>query len=79
MRIIFNWAMLSGLPLLAFLAAPARAGELVERAELTMGTVAQVAIAGEAATPAAFEAAFAALRAVDAAMSLYRPESEDEP
>lgn len=54
----------------------AAAGAPVERAELVMGTIARIASDDPALGPAAFEAAFAALRAVDAAMSLYRPESE---
>jgi thiamine biosynthesis lipoprotein len=51
------------------------AGE-VERAELVMGTVARVALPAPVARPERFEASFAALRDVDRAMSLYRPESE---
>jgi thiamine biosynthesis lipoprotein len=47
-----------------------------ERAELVMGTVARLAIYGPRADPAAFATAFAALRAVDAQMSLYVPTSE---
>lgn len=44
------------------------------RAELVMGTIARITL--DAAAPdAAFEAGFEALRRVDAAMSLYRPES----
>lgn len=44
------------------------------RAELVMGTVARITIP-DGATNGAFETGFAALRRVDAAMSLYRPES----
>jgi FAD:protein FMN transferase len=47
-----------------------------ERAELVMGTVAGVALFDPAASPATFELAFAALRAVDASMTLYEPTSE---
>jgi len=50
------------------------AARLSTRAELVMGTVARIAIA-EGATNDAFEAGFAALRRVDAGMSLYRPDS----
>jgi thiamine biosynthesis lipoprotein len=48
----------------------------VERAELVMGAVARITISDPGVTPDAFEMAFAALRAVDATMSLYREESE---
>lgn len=48
----------------------------MERAELVMGTVARVAIGDPGAAPGAFDEAFAALRAVDATMSLYRAESD---
>jgi len=48
----------------------------VERAELVMGTMARVALPPSSASASAFEAAFAALREVDATMSLYRPDSE---
>jgi len=51
-------------------------GGMSERAELVMGTLARVAIARGEDRAAAFETAFAAFRTVDAAMSLYRPESE---
>jgi thiamine biosynthesis lipoprotein len=44
------------------------------RAELVMGSIAQITIP-DGASNAAFEVAFAALRNVDASMSLYRPES----
>lgn len=44
------------------------------RAELVMGTIARITLEGSA-PDAAFEAGFEALRRVDAAMSLYRPES----
>ena len=62
------------LVLLALVASvpPVRAGQ--SRAELVMGAVATITMAD--ADDAAFEAGFAALRDVDAAMSLYRPESE---
>lgn len=55
-------------------AAPAGESEAptVERAELVMGTIARVALPASAGRAEAFEAAFAALRAVDASMSLYR-------
>ena len=53
--------------------APAR---FVERAELVMGTVARIAGDDPALGSLAFEAAFAALRDVDAGMSLYRADSE---
>jgi len=49
---------------------------ITERAELVMGTVARLAVFDRAVAPAAFAAAFAALRAVDASMSLYIPGSE---
>ncbi len=48
----------------------------IERAELVMGTVARVALPPRLATARTFEAAFAALREVDATMSLYREDSE---
>ncbi|HEY2389430.1 MAG TPA: FAD:protein FMN transferase [Candidatus Binatia bacterium] len=51
-------------------------GTPVERAELVMGTMARVALPPSRASAGAFEAAFAALRDVDATMSLYRPDSE---
>lgn len=57
--------------------APVRAAEPTRsstRAELVMGSIAQITIP-DGASDAAFEAAFAALRRVDASMSLYRPES----
>ncbi len=44
------------------------------RAELVMGTIATITLA-DARAEGAFEAGFAALRRVDASMSLYRPES----
>src|SRR5688572_8767528 len=44
------------------------------RAELVMATIARITIA-DGATNDAFEAGFAALRSVDAGMSLYRSES----
>ena len=47
-----------------------------ERIELVMGTLARITIDDGDARAAGFEAAFAALRRVDAAMSLYRPSSE---
>jgi len=59
--------------------APGEAGRLpapAERAELVMGTVARVAIVAGPRDPATYEAGFAALRAVDHAMSLYRPDSD---
>jgi thiamine biosynthesis lipoprotein len=64
---------------LAFLAAAgaAHAGDgarFTARAELVMGSVARIDVP-DGATNDAFEAAFAALRRVDAGMSLYRPES----
>jgi thiamine biosynthesis lipoprotein len=62
-------AMLTG-------AAAPRAAAAAERAELVMGTLARIVIPGESATADRFDAAFAALRSVDAAMSLYRPASE---
>jgi thiamine biosynthesis lipoprotein len=52
----------------------ADAAKLATRAELVMGTVARITIA-DGATNDAFEAGFAALRRVDAGMSLYRPDS----
>ena len=62
------------------LACPAAADDdettAVERAELVMGTIARLAIYGPHPEPAAFDPAFAALRAVDAQMSLYVPSSE---
>ncbi len=54
-------------------AAPVRAAD-VTRAELVMGTIARITIP-DGTNDAAFEAAFAALRAVDESMSLYRSES----
>jgi len=48
----------------------------VERAELVMGTMARIGLPPAQASPRAFEAAFAALRDVDATMSLYRRDSE---
>lgn len=45
------------------------------RAELVMGTIARITLDGPAAD-AAFEAGFAAMRRVDAAMSLYRQDSD---
>jgi thiamine biosynthesis lipoprotein len=45
------------------------------RAELVMGSIATITLP-DGANDAAFEAAFAALRRVDARMSLYRPESD---
>jgi len=68
--------------LLATVAAAAGAGDPqgglqpVERAELVMGTMARIALPPEQASAQAFEAAFAALREVDATMSLYREDSE---
>ena len=66
------------LPLLlvaAALVAPVAAARAAQsRAELVMGGVATITMPD--AADAAFEAGFAALRAVDAAMSLYRPDSE---
>lgn len=61
-------------PFLA-VAAPGRAADPVTRAELVMGAVARVTIA-EGRTPEAFAAAFAAFRAVDAAMSLHSAGSD---
>jgi thiamine biosynthesis lipoprotein len=64
------------LALCARAAPPVHAGDdvpSVTRAELVMGTLAKISL--PAGTAAAFEAAFAALRRVDASMSLYRPES----
>jgi thiamine biosynthesis lipoprotein len=52
----------------------APAAEAPTRAELVMGSLARITIL-DGASDAAFEAGFAALRAVDASMSLYRPES----
>ena len=86
MRIIFNWALalwLVGVGTVPPAAADGTRGSApamaspaaAERAELVMGTLARVAILAGPATPAAFEAAFGALREVDATMSLYRPES----
>jgi len=57
-------------------AARATSGVVAERAELVMGTIARLAIYGARADPAAFSRTFAALRAVDAQMSLYVPSSE---
>ncbi len=57
-------------------AAPSAPFDGVERVELVMGTLARIAIDRPDARPARFEAAFAALRDVDAAMSLYRASSE---
>ena len=57
--------------------APVRAADSPRsstRAELVMGTIAQITIA-DGATDALFAAAFAAFRDVDATMSLYRPDS----
>ncbi len=48
----------------------------VERAELVMGTVARIALPPAGASPAVFEAAFAAFREIDATMSLYREDSQ---
>jgi FAD:protein FMN transferase len=63
-------SVMAGLP------APAHAtGYSATRAELVMGTIAQITIA-DGASDAAFEAGFAALRRVDASMSLYRSESQ---
>ncbi len=59
-------------------AGPAGAAAAVSpptRAELVMGAIATITIA-EGGDDAAFAAAFAALRRVDAAMSLYRPASD---
>lgn len=55
---------------------PAASAPLHERAEYVMGTVARIAMLGDVGDPAAFEAGFGAIRAVDRSMSLYRPESE---
>ncbi|MCC6766143.1 MAG: FAD:protein FMN transferase [Deltaproteobacteria bacterium] len=65
-------AALVMLGLLTFGAASAAAGSAT-RAELVMGTIARVTLADPRSD--VFEAAFAALRRVDATMSLYRPES----
>jgi thiamine biosynthesis lipoprotein len=56
------------------LGTQARAADAPTRAELVMGSLARITIF-DGASDAAFEAGFAALRAVDADMSLYRPES----
>lgn len=77
MRITFNpvrtaaaWALLGAL----VAAVPAAAAVSATRAELVMGTVARVTL--DEPRDDAFAAAFGALRRVDAAMSLYRPESD---
>lgn len=58
----------------AALAHAADAAKFTTRAELVMGTVARITIP-DGAPNDAYEAGFAALRRVDAGMSLYRPES----
>lgn len=84
MKFILNWigavgARGIGLALLVTLVVPARGSATdgadvptVERAELVMGTVARVELPASAARTTAFAAAFAAIRSVDASMSLYR-------
>ena len=62
------------LALAAAVVAPVAVASATTRAEFVMGTVAAITIADDRSD--AFEAAFAELRAVDAAMSLYRPESD---
>lgn len=81
MKFIFNYRGTGGAVAMSVLlgAAAGVAGAdsgAVERAELVMGTVARVALPADAARPERFDVAFAAFRAVDATMSLYRPDDE---
>jgi len=77
-------AIVAAVVVLALPRAPVAAGRQaaeaeaapVERAELVMGTMARIGLPPAQASARAFEAAFAALRDVDATMSLYRRDSE---
>ena len=73
-RVISTLCALAASACVSAVAGEVRAVDEASRAELVMGSIARITIA-DGASDAAFEAGFAALRAVDASMSLYRPES----